>query len=196
MKWIGLTGSIGTGKSAVAQAFRRRGVPVIDADELSRQALGPGSLGLGLVVKRFGQDVLNPDQSLNRNILSQKVFGHQEELAALEAIVHPLVQAEVQRLKKLYQSKGNHFAIYDVPLLFEKKISGFDAIIVVHCTEENQIQRLTQRSGYSEAEIRARISHQIPQEEKIRQASFVINNNGSMQELEKQVDDLVERLKI
>lgn len=121
MKWIGLTGGIASGKSTVAQLLRDAQIPVIDADEIARGVVAQGGEGLTKVVSHFGQQILNSDGSLNRKKLGQKVFGRPEELRVLENILHPLVKAETTRRRQSLEQQNLPVAIYDVPLLFEKK---------------------------------------------------------------------------
>lgn len=191
MKWIGLTGGLASGKSTVARLLRSRGYPVIDADELAKDVVGPGTPGLRQVIQEFGADVQGPDGSLDRRALGRKVFGFPEKLLRLETIIHPLVQAEVNARRKAFASQGFRLAFYDVPLLFEKKLTGFDAVVVVTATEEVRRQRIKLRDNLTDEEIERRLASQIPMGEKERQATHILENHGDVKELENQVDRLL-----
>ena len=195
MRWIGLTGGLGTGKSTVAKILREQGFPVFDADEVAKAVVRAGTPGLKLVVKEFGQDYLNRDGELNRSKLAQLVFSKPETLLKLEAIIHPLVQEEVQKLRDHHKSQGHKIAFYDVPLLFEKKLKGFDAVVVVTASPENQRERLLARNSWSDEEIQRRLRNQVPLAEKIDQADYVINNDGTVEELKAAVTDLLKKLR-
>ena len=140
MQWIGLTGGIATGKSTAAEILRKLGYPVIDADAVSRQAVGPGTMGLQEVVRTFGQDVLLADGSLDRKKMATAVFDNPQLREKLEIILHPLIQAEVARQRQELEKNGHQLAIYDVPLLFEKNLDNqFDQIILVYAPEAVQM---------------------------------------------------------
>ncbi len=184
--WLGLTGGIASGKSTVAQILKEQGFPVIDADEIAHQVVSPGSSGLQKVVVRFGIDYMNPDGSLDRGKLGTLVFRDSRARMDLEAIVHPLVQAEVERLKQEYTQKGHRVIFYDVPLLFEKKLEkNFDAVILVASDEKLQRERLKSRDGLDAFEIENRIRSQWPMKKKEEKAQFIIRNNGTFEDLRK-----------
>lgn len=188
MKWVGLTGGLGSGKSTVASILRTKGWPVIDADQIARQVLDPGTEGLTKVLQVFGPDLLLPNGELNRAELGRRVFGFPEKLLKLESIIHPRVQAEVQKQKQQLSQLGFKMAFYDVPLLFEKKLSGFDAVVVVNAPPDVVRERLRKRNGWSEEEIDARLGAQIPLTKKTASADHVIQNTGSLHDLEAEVD--------
>ena len=196
MKWIGLTGGLGTGKSTVANILRELGWSVLDADHIAKAVTAAGASGLRSVIQRFGNDFLKANGELNREKLSKEVFSNPETLAELEKIIHPLVQAEVERQKDLEKTKGSVVVFYDVPLLFEKNISGFDAVVVVVCSEEVQKQRIKDRNKWSEIEISNRLKNQLPLSEKVKKAEHVIQNNGSLRDLKVEVERLVSQLKL
>lgn len=193
---FGLTGGIGSGKSRVAALFRERGVPVVDADELAREAVAPGSAGLADVVQSFGAGVLAPDGSLDRKRLGALVFADEAARKRLNAITHPRVrQLSAEHFGRLEQS-GVTLAGYDVPLLFEVGLDQLLCpIVVVAASEATQLERILARDGLSEAEARARIAAQLPLSEKRRRADYVIENDGSLSELSQQVDRLLPQLR-
>jgi dephospho-CoA kinase len=195
MKWIGLTGGIASGKSTVSRVLRKKGFSVVDADELARQVVEPGQSGLAQVVSAFGTDLLDPDGRLDRRKLGKLVFGRPEQLRKLEALLHPLIQSETMKLRQQAESRGEAFAFYDVPLLFEKNMqTDFDAIIVVSSSPELQIQRMKSRDGLTDQEVRERLGSQISLSEKEGKATWVIRNEGSLSELESQVSQLISQI--
>lgn len=195
MKWIGLTGGIATGKSTVASLLRSMNYPVVDADELARQVVIPGSSGLKSVVDQFGAEVLQPDGTLDRKKLGDKVFGNKNLILKLEGILHPLIRDLAAKRKNELETGGHHLAFYDVPLLFEKKMQSlFDKTVVVACSPEIQESRLRARNNLSDKEINARLSSQLSIDEKVKGADFVIWNNGSVADLELEVDRVLKQL--
>ncbi len=191
MKWIGLTGGLGTGKSTVAKLLREQGYVVLDADQLARQVIARETPGLKSVIQRFGKDFLLENGELNREKMSQEVFLNSTSLQDLENIIHPLVKVEILRQKEMERSKGSKLVFYDVPLLFEKNISDFDAVIVVACSEENQKARIQKRNNWSEKEINNRLKNQWPLAQKIQKADYVIYNNGTLEDLNLEVVKIV-----
>lgn len=195
MKWIGLTGNIGTGKSTVAALFKQKGVPTVDADEIARLVVSPGRPGLTAVVHSFGHQILNSDGTLNRSKLGQIVFNDKEKLILLESILHPAIQKEVQSIRQDLKNKGYSFAVYDVPLLFEKKMETlFDKIILVTCDSESQKERIARRDKITEQEIQSRINSQLPLSEKIPKSDYVIDNSSSFENLQKNFQKVFEQL--
>lgn len=191
MKWIGLTGGIACGKSTVSRKLVERSIPIIDADEVAKWVVRPGSPGLKSIQQEFGNEILLPDGSLDRRKLGQRVFGHPEQLQRLEAITHPLIRAEVLLRRQKLEAAQCPFVIYDVPLLFETKSEKqFDAIIVVTCGEQQQRERLRRRNQLTEAEIDARLSSQMPLRFKEQHADFVIENNQDEEHLMREIDRL------
>ena len=192
MKWIGLTGSIGSGKSAVAELLRRHGVGVVDADAFARQVVGPGSRGEKSVLSTFGPEVADAAGHIDRAKLARIVFSDRGKLAQLEAIVHPLVQKETKTARADLAQAGHAFAFYDVPLLFEKNLeSQFDGVVVVFADLEICVQRVMARSGSSRADVEMRVRNQLAIEEKIKRSHWVVHNNGSREELDREVDRLL-----
>jgi dephospho-CoA kinase len=195
MRIIGLTGGIGSGKSTFSAILRARGVPVIDADQLARDAVAPGSEGLAEVVRAFGEDVLDASGGLDRKRMAARVFADPGARRSLEDIIHPRVRdamaAEVQRLA----ASGVPLALYDVPLLYEAgREKDVDCVVVVYAPREAQLARLAARDGMSAAEAAARISAQMPLEEKARRADFVVVNDGAVEALGEKADALLSDL--
>jgi dephospho-CoA kinase len=189
---FGLTGGLASGKSLVSEQLRLRGVPMIDADVLARQAVAPGSEGLAEIAAQFAADVV-PGGILDRKRLAAIVFAQPEERKRLEAIVHPRVQAlRDARLREL-EAAGEPLAGYEVPLLYEKGLQAeLHPVVVVHVPEAVQVSRAMARDGSTEAEARARLAAQLPLSDKERRADYAIDNSGSI-ELTRTATDAVLR---
>ncbi|MEV4371416.1 MULTISPECIES: dephospho-CoA kinase [unclassified Nonomuraea] len=186
---IGLTGGIGSGKSEVSRRLSARGAVVIDADKIAREVVEPGTVGLSRVVAAFGEEVLHPDGSLNRERLGSVVFADPDRLAALNAIVHPLVGERVAELQG--QAADDAIVVYDVPLLVENKLAPmYDVVIVVDAADEVRIRRLADHRGMPEADAKARIAAQASREDRLAAADLVIPNEGSLDDLEARVDEV------
>ena len=195
MRRIALTGGIATGKSHVAARFRHHGVPVVDADVLSRESVAAGSPGLAAVVSRFGPDILSASGTLDRERLGAIVFGDVDARRDLEAIVHPFVRRGIEDFFATLPA-SERFAVADVPLLFETgRESQFDAVIVVACTPQTQLQRVMERDGLTRENAQRRIASQWPIEEKVSRADYVIRTDGSYAATDEQVDRLVKELR-
>ena len=186
---IGLTGSIASGKSTVSKMLKKKGFPIVDADEIARLVVELGSPVLLEISRIFGQDILQQDGSLDREKLGQRIFGNADERQLLNSIIHPAIRKEMLRQKEQWISAGSNTVILDIPLLFESKLQSFvDKIIVVSVTPEIQKQRLMERNVLSEVEADARIRSQLPMEEKERYADAVLRNNGTVKQTEEQLD--------
>jgi len=186
---FGLTGGIASGKSAVAARLRARGVPVIDADQLAREAVAKGSEGLAQVVAAFGEGVLAEDGSLDRKRVAAEVFVDDAKRATLNGIVHPVVsRLTFQRAAEL-RDQGCPLACYEAALIVENGVvEAFRPLVVVAAPEEAQITRAAARDQASEADVRARIRAQMPLAEKVKVADFVIENTGTLTQLEQRTD--------
>lgn len=196
MKWFGLTGGIACGKSAVANLLTLRNYPVIDADQMAKLAVAPGTPGFAEVIKTF-PEVESGDGNIDRQALAALVFKNKERLHKLESIIHPWVRKLTELRRRKLASDGFLAAFYDVPLLFEGNLqSAFDKVIVVACEPKVQLARLMKRNQLTEDQAQARIAAQIPLSEKKAKADFVITNDGSFAELEPQVDRLLSFLNL
>ncbi|MFO0695673.1 MAG: dephospho-CoA kinase [Polyangiales bacterium] len=187
-KVVGLTGGIASGKSTVAKAFERHGVAVVDADQIARDVVEPGTPGLAKIVETFGRDVLTADGHLDRKKLGDLVFRDAEARAALNAITHPLIAlAGIEKISS-YAATDVPYVIYEAALLVETGgYKGFDALVVVAVTPETQLSRLVGRDGAGEEDARARIASQMPMERKIAVADYVIRNDGPLEEAAREV---------
>ncbi|MGW0802847.1 dephospho-CoA kinase [Nonomuraea sp. NPDC002799] len=193
MLMIGLTGGIGSGKSEVSKRLAARGAVVIDADRIAREVVEPGTAGLARVVAVFGEEVLRPDGSLDRERLGSIVFADSEKLAALNAIVHPLVGERVAELQS--RAPGDAIVVYDVPLLAENKLAPmYELVIVVDAADDVRIKRLAEHRGMPEADARARIAAQASRADRLAVADVVIPNEGTLEELDARADEVWDEL--
>jgi len=186
---FGLTGGIGSGKSAVAQRLRARGLPVVNADELARLAVAPGSAGLERVVDYFGPSVLTAEGELDRAQLGQIVFSDPEARRMLDSMIHPIVRKlAAERFQELGE-RGEPLACYEVPLLYEGGLDRtYHPVLVVSAPLALREQRIARRDGFNPAQIAARIAAQMPLSEKVRRADYVIENAGTLAELAEATD--------
>lgn len=179
MKLYGLTGGIASGKSTVAAMLRAHGIAVIDADALAREVVEPGSEGLADIVAAFGAEVLTADGALDRARLGAVVFGDEQARRRLNAITHPRVAALAAERTAALAAEGRREAVYEVPLLFENGLdAGMDATILVAVPEAVQRDRLRARDGLDHDAAQARISAQMPLDQKRARATWVIDNAG------------------
>lgn len=186
-----LTGNIGTGKSTVAWIFGELGVPVLDADELAHEALAPHSHAWKAIYERFGSKVIGSDGVIDRPALAAIVFASPAERKFLEAAIHPHVKERIEHEAARFTKAGHPFAICEVPLLFEAGWQAmFDAVIVVRCDEQAEIERCQQKFGMKREEVLARLAAQRPLDEKVAAADAVIDNNGPIEETRVQVQRL------
>jgi len=191
MLLVGLTGNIASGKSTVAQLLSERGATIIDADVLARRAVERGTKAFDAIARRWGTSVLSPDGHLNRAALRRVVFGNAKELEALNDIVHP----EVERLREVRideaRGRGDRIVVCDIPLLFEKKmVRQFERILLVDAPRPLRLERLVSDRGLRETEAMDMIAAQMPAELKRARADFVIDNAGTLTELERRVSDV------
>ncbi|MEY9877846.1 dephospho-CoA kinase [Streptacidiphilus sp. MAP12-33] len=190
---VGLTGGIGAGKSAVSALLAAHGAVIVDADLIAREVVAPGTEGLAAVVAEFGDGVLAADGSLDRPGLGAIVFADPEKLAALNAIVHPLVG---RRSAELEAAAGPEaVVVHDVPLLAENGLAPFyDLVVVVDAADETRVRRLVELRGMKEEDARARMAAQASREARLAVADLVIDNDGPLERLAPQVGDVWEKL--
>jgi len=189
---FGLTGGIASGKSSVAARLRARGVAVIDADQLARDAVAKGTAGLDEVVKAFGSAVLAPDGSLDRKKLAAEVFSDDEKRKTLNAIVHPIVTMLTFANAAKLRDEGHPLACYEAALIVENGVAdAFRPLVLVAAGEEAQIARAAARDGASESDVRGRIRAQMPLADKVKVADFVIENDGTLADLERRTDEVL-----
>ena len=190
---LGLTGSIGSGKSSVAATLEQCGAFVIRADEIARQVVAPGTPALQEISRQFGPEVVTEDGALDRQKMADIVFSEPIRRRVLEQIIHPKVR---EREEELIRQHGDHpLVVLEIPLLFEtgaEKMCG--AVAVVTVNERERYRRLKDGRGMTESEIRRRLDAQLPEEEKARRADYVIENSGSPEETRRAVEILYRKL--
>jgi dephospho-CoA kinase len=186
---VGLTGGIGAGKSEVSRRLAAQGAVVIDADAIAREVVEPGTPGLDEVVAAFGPEVLLPDGSLDRPRLGDIVFADPDLRTRLNGIVHPLVGA---RMRELEESAGpGSIVVHDVPLIAENNMAGaYDLVVVVDVPPRLQLDRLVRHRGLTREQARARMAAQASREQRLGIAGIVVDNSGSLAELDRQVGEL------
>jgi dephospho-CoA kinase len=192
---VGLTGNIGSGKSTVARALEARGVPVIDADLLAREAVAPGSPGLAAIAARFGPAVVDAGGALDRAALRKIVFSNAAERAALDSIVHPAVKTRRDVLLAEQQQRGSAVVVCDIPLLFETKLDReVDVILLVDAPRDVRLERIEHNRRLPRAEALAMLDAQQPAEEKRARADYIIDNDGTVEALRARIDETWKRL--
>ncbi|MBT9249388.1 dephospho-CoA kinase [Bacillus halotolerans] len=189
---IGLTGGIASGKSTVANMLIDKGITVIDADIIAKQAVEIGMPAYRQIIDEFGEDILLENGDIDRRKLGALVFTNEQKRLALNSIVHPAVREGM--LKRRDESIANQetFVVLDIPLLFESKLESLvDKIIVVSVTKELQLERLTKRNQLTVEEALSRIRSQMPLEEKVSRADNVIDNSGTREETKQQLEEIL-----
>ena len=188
MRVIGLTGGIASGKTTVSNLFKISGVPVIDADLVARQVVEKGTDGLTTLVNRFGEAILNTDGTLNRTELAKRMFSEEEIRSEVNDILQPIIRQEITSRMNVYKDQEKKLIVLDIPLLFEMHYENLcNDIIVVAVSVETQIARMEKRNGYTRQEALERIQSQMPLEEKVKRATIVWSNEGTLQDLEQKV---------
>lgn len=196
MKWVGLTGGLGSGKTTVARRLRDLGCVVADADVMAKEVLEQSPELLKAITERFGPKVLDEQGHLDRKSLGQIVFSSKQDLLWLESQIHPQIKNRLKKIREDWTKAGATLAFYDVPLLFEKKMEDqFDAVVVVYAPPSQILKRVVQRDKMEPHSIHARISNQIPLEEKRKKAHFVLENDKDLNHLYRQIDQLLIQLK-
>jgi dephospho-CoA kinase len=191
---VGLTGGIGAGKSEVSARLAAQGAVVIDADAIAREVVEPGTEGLAEVVDAFGPEVLLPDGTLDRPRLGEIVFADPELRGKLNEIVHPRVGARMAELER--EAGAASIVVHDVPLIAESgRTDAYDLVVVVDVPPRVQLDRLVRRRGMTREQAEARMAAQASREQRLAIADIVIDNSGSLAELDRQVGDLWSELR-
>jgi dephospho-CoA kinase len=186
---IGLTGGIGAGKSEVSRRLASYGAMVIDADAVAREVVAPGTAGLAEVASAFGPDVVHGDGTLDRARLAELVFADEGLRRKLNAIVHPRIRERMAELER--QAGDVPVIVHDVPLLAENRLAGsYDLVVVVDVPARVQLERLARERGMPRAQAEARMHAQASREDRLAVADIVVDNSGSLAELDREVGDL------
>lgn len=194
---IGLTGSIASGKSTVASMLVSYNLPIVDADQVARQVVEPGSETLAKIAEAFGSDVIAADGTMDRAKVGAIIFHDESQRAVLNGIIHPAIRAEMLRQRDEHVANGAAHVVMDIPLLFESKLQHFvEKILVVSVSEDVQLARLMARNGLTETEARARIATQISVKEKEAGADAVIYNNGTIEQSATQLEQILREWQI
>lgn len=197
---IGLTGGIGSGKSAVAHLLEKEGVIVIDTDAIAHAITAPNGAAMSAIQANFGQDFINPDQSLNRTKMRELVFNDPVAKLTLEKITHPLITEETLRLAQEATLKNPPYVVFMVPLLIESRKwldqapPRINYLVVVDCPEKEQIRRVQERNGLPVDMIQKIIDQQATRQQRAERADFVIHNDGDFAHLEAQTKVLHQRI--
>lgn len=194
---IGLTGSIGTGKSTIANKFKQLNIPVVDADIIAREVVEPGKDAYNKIVAAFGEQILQQDKTLDRAKLGEIVFGNEEKRNTLNSIIHPAIRQEMIRQRDEHVAKNVPCVVLDIPLLYESKLTDFvEKIIVVTVERDVQLERILSRDDITKKEALQRINSQIPVSEKEKLADAVIDNNGTIAQSEEQLVHILTEWKV
>lgn len=184
MMKVALTGNAASGKTTVARIWAGEGVPCVSADELARDAVAPGTPGLEAVIDLFGPEALTGDGTMDRDAVRALVFRDSSLRKQLEEILHPRIQVLRRERMEREARRGSRLVVAEIPLLFETGLEGeFDAVVLVYSTYEESLRRLTRLRGLEEGEARRILDAQLPSDEKLDRASYVIRNDGSEEDL-------------
>ena len=195
MKRIALTGGMGSGKSHVRAVFAALGVPTIDADTLARDVVVHGTPGFDAVVAKFGRGILNADGDLDRRAMGALVFSDTARRRDLEAILHPLIKGAIDQWFTTLDQSAQPFAIADIPLLYEVGLDKeYDEVIVTSCSPQAQVKRIMARDNLDATDVQHRLYAQMPLEEKVKRATYVIDTNGTLVQTNAQVHKLYQKL--
>jgi len=194
---VGLTGSIGVGKSFVSSELARLGCRILDADQTAREVVEPGSTGLQAVAEAFGRDIIREDGTLNREALGGLVFGNEEKRVLLNSILHPHIISRQDELLRQWEAVDPHgIAVIDAALMIESGgYKRFDKLIVVHCDPQEQLQRVMARDNLSREQAEQRIRAQLPQEEKKKLADYLIDTTDGFEATRRRTAEVYEKLR-
>lgn len=191
---IGLTGSIATGKSTISNMLVKMNYPVVDADQIAREVVEPGKTAYEQIVEYFGESILNEDRTINRKKLGSIVFNNKDEREKLNSLIHPEIRKEMLRQRDYYIEQNYPAVILDIPLLFESNLFHYvDKVLVVYVEPHIQLERLMKRDGSTKEDALSRINSQISIEEKKEKADAVIDNSGTVEESEMQLQEILRK---
>jgi len=193
---VGLTGGIGSGKTAVSDLLAQMGAGIIDTDLIAHQITAPGGIAISPIQAKFGSEFIEPSGALDRAKMRTLVFGSPDARKSLEEITHPLIRLETLRKAKELADTGVPYLVFVVPLLIESGswLDQIDYLVVVDCPEETQIQRVMQRSNLSRTEVEGILNAQASRQDRLRLANTVIDNQGSLSDLKLAVQQLHQKI--
>ncbi|MBP2028118.1 dephospho-CoA kinase [Acetoanaerobium pronyense] len=192
---VGLTGSIGTGKSTVTKYLLERGYKVIDADKISRDVVKKGEIGYFKLLDYFGKEIIDKEENIDRQKLSKIVFSDKEKLEKLNSILHPVIIDKISELENVYKNKGEAIVFIDAPLLIETKLyENVDKVVLITADEDIQIKRIIKRDNIDETKARRIINAQMSFEEKRVFADFILKNNESRKKLFESLEIILQEL--
>lgn len=187
---LGLTGSIGTGKSTVSRYLQKRGIPVLDADQMVKDLYTDKKFCRELSV-RFGENILNQQGYIDTLLFGRLVFENKEWLQQLNQMIHPRIKVEFEKRKALL-SNGHPIVVYDIPLLYEANMEELVDVVALVCLDkQKQIARIRERDNRTVEQIEQIIGYQMPQDEKLERADYILDNNGTKESLYQQIDDMI-----
>lgn len=190
---VGLTGGIGSGKSTVAKGLQSKGITLVDADQIAREVVQPGEEALDEIANTFGREVIQADGNLDRSALKQRIFSDPSAKKQLEAILHPRIRQRI--IERVNSAVDTPYVVADIPLLVESKYpEHFDRVIVVDCTETQQIERVKARDDMSDEQIQRIMDSQATRQERLAAATDVIDNTGDIKSLKMQIEKLHDKL--
>jgi dephospho-CoA kinase len=197
MLTVGVTGGVASGKTTVSKIFKEEGAYLLEADQIARELVQPSSPAWKELIRVFGEEILEEDGTIDRKRLATRIFSDSNQRRLLNGILHPRIKEEMEkRAKEIGQKDPEAIVVFDVPLLVE---TGFhrevDRVVVIISEEVQQIERLKERAGMSEEETRWIISSQMPTEEKVKAADFVIRNEGSFEETRRRAKEVFQELR-
>lgn len=191
-KVIGITGGIASGKSTVVTMLKEMNFPIIDADVIAREVVEVGEEAYGKIVEHFGPNILLENQTINRAKLGEIVFNNEKERLALNAIVHPAVRKRMNEKKEKWIAAGERAIFLDIPLLFESKLTHMvEKVLLIYVDEETQVKRLVERNNFTQEQARSRIASQMPLKEKKTLSDAIIDNNGSVENTQNQLLEIL-----
>lgn len=192
---VGLTGSIGTGKSTVTKYLLEKGYKVIDADKISRDVVKKGEIGYFRLIDYFGKEIIDKEENIDRKKLSKIVFSDKEKLEKLNSILHPIIISKIIELENKYKNKGEAIVFIDAPLLIETKLyENVDKVVLITADEDVQIKRIIKRDNIDETKARKIINAQMSFEEKSGFADFILKNNESRKKLFESLEIILQEL--
>lgn len=193
--FLGLTGGIATGKSTADEYFKKKNIPIIDTDKIAHELMAPGQASYRAILKHFGKEILAENQEINRKKLGAIVFNDKNQLKCLNELTHPLILNNMEEKITQYQRQNISLVILDIPLLFEDNLVHYcDATVLITAPPQLELSRLMARNNLNEVDAQKRIASQMPLTEKEKLADYVIDNSGTVKDLESKLSSLLKEI--